>query len=271
MNAEATIDWASWEVEEPALDFVDRVMDAALAESRRSAPVRRPRRSGRSMGMLAAAAVAAGSFTVLAIMARNTRRVQSLWIEAQQGASDRAVASVTVPGGVAASPTVSNAPPQAEHAAGTVVDRKLRDAVRARLVTPLQEQGVERDPHTGLTVPAGSNGPSHNLSREYLQQRIREDFYPLAQACYAEALAKQPELRGQIVVDFMIVGDAKVGGIVDQAKINDRTDVTDAEFVGCIRESMLSMVFAPPDNDGWVTVTYPFKFSPGDDDDARDR
>ncbi|HMJ54344.1 MAG TPA: AgmX/PglI C-terminal domain-containing protein, partial [Polyangiaceae bacterium] len=119
--------------------------------------------------------------------------------------------------------------------------------------------------------PSGSNGPSHNLSREYLQQRIREDFYPMAKVCYEGALAKQPELRGQIVIDFVIVGDAKVGGIVDQAKINDRTDVTDVTFLECIRESMLSMVFAPPDNGGWVTVTYPFKFSPDKEEAPRDQ
>ena len=66
----------------------------------------------------------------------------------------------------------------------------------------------------------------------------------------------------------MIVGDAKSGGIVDQAKINERTDIADRELATCLRESMLSMVFAPPENNGWVTVTYPFRFSPDDEDEA---
>jgi hypothetical protein len=158
-------------------------------------------------------------------------------------------------------------PSSARHAAGTVIDRRARDTKRVAIMAPLAASGVERDPHTGLTIPSGSSGASHNLSREYLQARIREDFYPLAAACYEGALARQPGLRGQIAIDFMIVGDAKVGGIVDQAQINDKTDITDSRFVECMRESMLSMVFAPPDENGWVTVTYPFRFSPEDEDD----
>jgi hypothetical protein len=86
-------------------------------------------------------------------------------------------------------------------------------------------------------------------------------------ACYESALAREPALRGRVVVDFMIVGDAKVGGIVDQAEINLRSDIGDEELRSCIRESMLSMVFAPPDNNGWVTVTYPFVFSPDDEEE----
>jgi hypothetical protein len=219
------------------------------------------------MGALAAAAVAAGSLTVLAMVGRSLMRSDARPMATKPGAP--AVQGATAGHGDAATNTVSSpAPgvPLAKHAAGTVVDRKLREEIRARLMSPLVARGVEHDPHTGLTIPSGSTGPSHNLSREYLQQRIREDFYPLASACYEGALAKKQDLRGQIVIDFMIVGDKKVGGIVDQAKINERTDIADAEFTACVRESMLSMVFAPPDDNGWVTVTYPFKFSPGDDD-----
>jgi hypothetical protein len=242
MNIE-TIDWECWEVERPSPVFADRVMAAAMAGAHRSAPAPRRRRSLRWIGILAAAAVAAGSLTVLAM----------------RGGSYRAAA----PAPSSHVPPVARA--ETRYAAGTVVDRKLRDTLYARLVVPLQSEGVERDPHTGLTIPAGASGPSHNLSREYLQARIREDFYPLALACYESALAAQPKLAGKIVVDFMIVGDAKVGGIVDQAKINDRTDIDDAKMTGCIRESMLSMVFAPPENDGWVSVTYPFEFAPEGD------
>ena len=266
MNAEMTTDWESWEVEAPPPDFVDQVMAAALNASRLPSPARGPRRSARWLSVLAAATVVAGSFTVLAMIVRQARRPDPFGTEPKQAPNDRPVLSVNT-GGETGS-IASIAPRQVEHAPGKVVDRKLRDALRARVVPSLERQGVERDPHTGLTIPAGSNGPSHNLSREYLQARIRQDFYPLAMACYESALAKRPELRGKVVIDFMIVGDAKVGGIVDQAKINERTDITDSEFTGCISESMLSVVFAPPDNDGWVTVTYPFEFSPDGDDEA---
>ncbi len=269
MNAE-TIDWACWEIEEPPADFVDRVVGALPSASDPSLEVRPPKGSRRWMGVLAVAAAATASLTVFAMIERGAREGRSQAGEGRRNSSDPAVAGSTA--SLAEGSTSQPIAREPRHAAGTVVDRKLRDEVRARLVRPLQEKGVERDPHTGLTIPAGAVGPSPNLSKEYLQTRIREDFYPLAMACYQNALAVQPSLRGQIVVDFMIVGDSKVGGIVDQAKINERTDIADEEFTTCMRESMLSMVFAPPENNGWVTVTYPFQFSPGDDDEeSRDR
>jgi hypothetical protein len=268
MNTETPIDWECWEVEEPPPDFAERVLGAVLAEARPSAAVLRPRKARRWMGIMAAAAVAAGSLTVLAMIEQRARPARPLATDVQRPPSDPTTA-VTRSDGAERS-AARESPPSREQAPGTVVDRKLRDSIRARIAPSLEGQGFEVDPHTGLTLPAGSSGPSHNLSKEYLQTRMREDFFPLARACYVSALAKAPTLRGQIVVDFMIVGDAKVGGIVDQAKINDRSTITDAEFTGCIRESMLSMVFAPPDDNGWITVTYPFKFSP-DEDDGTDK
>ena len=221
----------------------------------------------RRLGIAAAFAVAAGSLAVLAMIGRSSRRDSAPSVHTKQSASVDAPSSAS-DGDLATMSTASAVSPQIKYAPGTIVDRKRRDAVRAELVPPLIAQGVEGDPHTGLTIPAGASGPSHNLSKEYLQARIREDFFPLARACYETALAKQPTLRGRIVIDFMIVGDAKSGGIVDQAKVNERTDIADAEFATCMRESMLSMVFAPPENNGWITVTYPFVFSPEDDDES---
>ena len=269
MNAETTIDWECWEVEQPPAGFVDRVMDGVQSEPCASGAVRRSMRPVRRMTALAAAAVAVGSLTVLAMIGRSVLRGQAPSSDAMHVPS---VQPSNVPPSaksdeVAKGSTASVAPPHVKHAPGTIVDRQRRDAVRAEVVPPLVAGGVERDSHTGLTIPAGTTGPSHNLSKEYLQARIHEDFYPLAAACYASALARQPTLRGKVVVDFMIVGDAKSGGIVDQAEINDRTDIGDRELTTCLRESMLSMVFAPPENNGWVTVTYPFAFSPDDDDD----
>jgi hypothetical protein len=115
-------------------------------------------------------------------------------------------------------------------------------------------QGKEPDSQTGLASPG--------LTKEYIQARVREDFIPLARACYESALAKAPALAGHIIVNFTIVGAPGVGGIVDEAEINDRTDITDREFLMCMRESMLTMVFEAPQYEGWTTVVYPFEFAP---------
>jgi hypothetical protein len=270
MNAETRIDWESWEVDEPSTAFVDAVMDTVRATSGtsvvRAGARRRTLARGRVIGAFAAGAVALGALTVLAMVGRQVRRPSPAPVPSVSVAVEGR-SSATANGGVAANGGSPSAPPrQPRHAAGTAFDRQLRDEMKNRMMPASAQRDVERDPHTGLVVPTGSSGPSHNLSREYLEQRIREDFYPMGLACYEGALARKPDLRGQIVVDFMIVGDKKVGGIVDQAEINGRTDIDDEEMRTCIRESMLSMVFAPPDGNGWVTVTYPFVFSPDDDD-----
>lgn len=272
MDADTRIDWESWQVDEPSAGFVDALMNSVRAASGAklvgAEARRRTQARVRFIGALAAGAVALGAFTGLAMMGREVWRSElapaptvSVAVESRSSAGANS--------GIAAnrgSPSALQPPIRPRLAVGTAIDRRLRDEVQNRIMPASAQRDVERDPHTGLVVPTGSSGSAHNLSREYLQQRIREDFYPMALACYEGALARMPDLRGQIVVDFMIVGDAKVGGIVDQAEINGRTDIDDKELTTCIRESMLSMVFAPPDANGWVTVTYPFVFSPDDDD-----
>ena len=50
----------------------------------------------------------------------------------------------------------------------------------------------------------------------------------------------------------------------------DDTTITDPEFQTCVRESMMSVSFAAPPNDGEVTVVYPITFSNSDDDGGSD-
>jgi hypothetical protein len=261
---DVVVDWETWEAEQPVLGFADRVM-AAVSVDRPEVPVISVRRasSARKLALLAAAAFAVASAGVFAAVGWRTRATP---------ASSAGGPSVA-PRAVASAPTADAKGP-GERAAvvppGVRIDPKLREDVRAKFERGLEGRGVERDPHTGLAIPSGAHAASTRLSREYIQARIRQDFFPLAISCYESALVRSPNLRGRIVVDFMIVGDAKVGGIVDQAEIDEQSDIEDAEFRTCLRESMLSMVFEAPENDGWVTVTYPFVFAP-DDEGQRDR
>jgi hypothetical protein len=272
MNDSFEIDWTSWQGDDPPAGFCDGVMTAigaartAPRDEGRLAPVRRAS-SGRKVALVAAAAFAVASAGAFAAVRLRTlaRPVPMPNVEPERAPQGRAT-GIAVP----AAETEGSSGSRPALAPAVRIDRELREAVRSKFERGLEGGGVERDPRTGLTIPSGAHGASSNLPREYIQARIREDFFPLARSCYESALAKSPTLRGRIVVDFMIVGDAKVGGIVDQAKINDRSDIEDPEFRTCLRESMLTMVFAPPENDGWVTVTYPFAFAP-DDEDQHDR
>jgi len=261
----ASIDWNAWEIEEPTAEFVERVMLATRVGSLSDAPLGTRRGPPRAMTILAAAAILGVSLAGLAMVAREARRKELASGSTPAPSVDpdgMSVGAVEASGAVAHR-SAENAPPIP--ATSTVIDRSLRDQVRAKLA---RSSPVGLVPQTGL-VPSGAE-PVQNLTAGYLQARIREDFIPLARSCYESALARIPGLRGRMVLDFVIVGDAKVGGIVDQAAVNKESDIADPEFTSCMRESMLSMVFAPPGNDGWVSVTYPFVFAP-DDEEARDR
>jgi hypothetical protein len=139
--------------------------------------------------------------------------------------------------------------------------RKQRAELREDIYRALGKQPPEA---TGKAAPARKLPRSSPvpLDKKYIQERIREDFVPLAKDCYEALLSKNPTARGKAVFSFVIVGDAETGGIVESAELVDGTTLTDPEFSYCVSESLLSLAFAPPPNDGWVTVTYPIDFSP---------
>jgi hypothetical protein len=261
------IDWHAWSTERPPPTFADDVMRAvgcdALPQLR--APQLRTARPVRPLvATLLVAAVSTASLALLAAAGIVDFGLGGASAPRSNSAQPRSVPPVRPDVGATrelSKPEVSTAP--SARAAGMMRDRVRREQVREKLHARFAP-GIERDPHTGLTLPsgAGSGAGTSNLTATYLQQRIRDDFYPLAVACYEAALVQEPKLRGKIVVDFMIVGDVSVGGIVDQAKMNGATDIQNPELRECMLQSMLSMVFEAPESGGWVTVTYPFELSP---------
>ncbi len=90
-------------------------------------------------------------------------------------------------------------------------------------------------------------------------------MFPLLKQCYASALLTKPQLAGKLVLKFGIVGDPEVGGIVEGAEIAEESDLKDAEMETCVRESLMTLTFdKPPSGGGYVSVTYPILFAPGD-------
>jgi len=106
------------------------------------------------------------------------------------------------------------------------------------------------------------DGGDPKVDPKYIQQRVREDLFPIARACYGDALKRDPTTSGRLVVSFRIIGDHKVGGVVDDAKLTDETTITDREFQTCVRESMMAVSFDAPPGDQEITVVYPILFSP---------
>jgi hypothetical protein len=132
--------------------------------------------------------------------------------------------------------------------------RAERDAVRARI-----QGALARSDADGAARPSDDE-PAGNLSKEYIRDTIREDLVPLVRECYDDLLQRDDAAEGRVVMQFDIVGDESVGGIVDDVVLTDATDLHEDDFSECVRESMASVIFDPPEGGGIVQVTYPFIF-----------
>jgi hypothetical protein len=164
--------------------------------------------------------------------------------------------------------------------AGPYVDRARADKMREQIRALFAEAGAlgllgwasaepaaerEAGPRA-MPVPGPWDGGPAGFTPEYIQSRVHEDLFPLAKACYGDALKRDPKLSGKLVLSFRILGDHKIGGVVDDAKLTDDTTILDPELQTCVRESMMAVSFDAPPNDGEVSVVYPILFSPEDDE-----
>lgn len=153
----------------------------------------------------------------------------------------------------------------------SVRDRAVRERVRAAIVRAWSagESGSEAAAHAPIPPRAGS------LPADFIRGRIREDFVPMAGECYASLLRRRPGVGGRVVMEFEIVADANHGGLVEDARfVPGDGGVPDAgleegEFLTCMRESMMTVAFLRPEGDGRVTVRYPFRLRPDDEDAGR--
>jgi hypothetical protein len=162
------------------------------------------------------------------------------------------------------------------------LDRARADRMREELRALLAEAGALGLMGAASAEPAGArdagfatmptlgswDGGGARVDPDYIRTRVHEDLFPLARDCYADALKRKPALSGKLVVWFRIIGDRKVGGVVDEARLTDETTLDDAEMQTCVRESMMAVSFDAPPEDREITVIYPIVFSPEDDQDA---
>lgn len=125
--------------------------------------------------------------------------------------------------------------------------------------------GASDDPTAagGVATP-GSTGTLPVLDRDYIQKHIRENFFPLARDCYEALLRSQPKAGGTVEIHMSVVGDESIGGVVESVELGEKSTMQDGEFLDCVSESMMSMVFEPPPRGGWVTIVYPVMFAPAD-------
>jgi hypothetical protein len=151
-------------------------------------------------------------------------------------------------------------------------DRIERDRMRELIWrafgrVPPAEPSADARPSYALPAapPPDPPGDAGRIEPEYIQEHVRSEFFGPAAQCYAEAQERLPNPRGQVVFWFTIVGDEKVGGVVESVDVLDESTLRDPQMIECMRQSFLSVTFPPPKEGGYVTVKYPIAFAPGDE------
>jgi hypothetical protein len=98
---------------------------------------------------------------------------------------------------------------------------------------------------------------------QYVAGRIHEDFMPMASQCYESAVAQSPGLRGRVSLRFTIVGDRRVGAVVDSADVDESTDIANPSFLECLKQSVMTVNFAaPPEGTQQVSAVFSMRFAP---------
>jgi hypothetical protein len=135
--------------------------------------------------------------------------------------------------------------------------RRKADAIRHRI----QQRKARGEPQS-LRPVVGPTDDTEAKRREYVQQALREQYVPVAKACYEELLSRDAKANGRVVVRFSIVGDPDTGGVVDRVEFTDETTFEDSDFTQCMRESMYASIFEPPpEGTPEVSVVYPLELS----------
>lgn len=122
---------------------------------------------------------------------------------------------------------------------GTVHDRRVRDELRQRMVAAWVA------PPTGDPMPTGADG---KIDPAYIRDVVRSDLRPMIEKCFEELRSRRPDSEGRFSMSFKIVGDAQIGGIVDETKLADDAGALamDESFTTCVRESAMTLAFRPP-------------------------
>ena len=102
--------------------------------------------------------------------------------------------------------------------------------------------------------------PTGFLAAESIQAGIHESLGEIRE-CYEGWLGRNPNLEGELLVEFTIATDEEDEelGVVTAIDITDST-VDHVWMEGCVASVMQDVQFPPPEG-GEVKVKYPFRFS----------
>ena len=80
----------------------------------------------------------------------------------------------------------------------------------------------------------------------------------MARACAQDLAARRPDAGGTAIVAFELLGDSKIGGVVNDSEVDgSASTLHDGPFETCVRESMYGVYFDPPPSGGRATLRFP--------------
>jgi len=156
--------------------------------------------------------------------------------------------------------------------------KRILDAIHARererereRERDAAESAVPREDEDSTTTddalaPTPGGLSDRTGTHEYLVKVMNEDLMPLADECYALTLVNQPELAGLLVLDFEIVADEEIGGIVESVTFGQNNEVVDPDLFECMRESILATTLPAPEQSGRDAISISMPLSPEDAD-----
>lgn len=179
-----------------------------------------------------------------------------------------AVVLVGVTGGLLATRAKTTSAPMLAPSAEPVAVSRLQTAPPAAPLRQLDRQQraqlLQRlavSHHLPTPAVGASAVEPSELDKEYIRTQLAA-LLPLIKECYENALIAQPTLAGRLVVDFTIIAEPDIGGLVSKSAINDSAStIADAPLRECVQETMYAAQFPAPLDGGEVRVTYPFEFA----------
>ena len=108
----------------------------------------------------------------------------------------------------------------------------------------------------GAKAPEG-NGKTETRTMEVVAQVVQENRKPVRE-CFDKAKKDLPDLKGTMVINFILDPDGKV----KKAEFNqERSDLKSPAVVDCAIKVIQGIKFPPSSRGMDTTVNYPFKFN----------
>jgi|GEM_PF-1336697 len=182
-------------------------------------------------------------------------------------------AKADVRGGSKAPATQADDPAPEPTAKKRRVDQAEREAVRKKILEGIREHQARAQtpepeperPDTPEPEPSGGSGGVRDRSDGKLTNligTINDDFMPLADECYEQARETDPELAGMLDINFKVIADEDIGGLVDEVELGEENEVDNAGMLECMRETLLSTIFPSPNETGEQGVRLTLRFNP---------